>query len=93
MKATVQNCNSYINIALPQTYRSQTTTHLYSAENFAGKSFYCTGLVEFPFMSFGLRDAAQTFLRFMDDVLRGLDFCFAYLDDILVSSRSLGDHE
>jgi hypothetical protein len=29
----------------------------------------------------------------MDDVLRGLDFCFAYLDDILVSSRSLGDHE
>jgi hypothetical protein len=40
-------------------------------------------------MSFGLRNAAQTFQRFMDDVLQGLDFCFAYLDDILVFSRSL----
>jgi hypothetical protein len=35
------------------------------------------GLFEFPFMSFVLRNAAQTFQRFMDDILRGLDFCFA----------------
>jgi hypothetical protein len=46
------------------------------------------GLFEFPFMSFGLRNDAQTFQRFMDDILRELDFCFAYLDDILVFSRS-----
>jgi hypothetical protein len=51
------------------------------------------GLLEFPFMSCGLRNAAQTFQRFMDDILRGLDFCFAYLNDILVFSRSLEDHE
>jgi cleavage and polyadenylation specificity factor subunit 1 len=51
------------------------------------------GLFEFPFLSFGLRNAAQTFHCFMDDVLRGLNFCFAYLDDILVSSRSLEEHE
>jgi hypothetical protein len=51
------------------------------------------GLFEFSFMSFGLRDAAQTFQRFMDDILRGLDFCFAYADDILVFSRSHEDHE
>jgi hypothetical protein len=44
-------------------------------------------------MSFGLRNAAQTFQRFMEDILRGLDFCFAYLDDILVLSRSLEEHE
>jgi hypothetical protein len=44
-------------------------------------------------MSFGLRNAARTFQRFMDDILRGLDFCFAYLDDILVFSRSLEEHE
>jgi hypothetical protein len=50
------------------------------------------GLFEFPFVSFGLRNAAQTF-RFMDDTLRGLDFCFAYLDDILVFSQSLEEHE
>lgn len=51
------------------------------------------GLFEFPFMSFGLRNAAQTFQRFMDEVLRGMDFCFAYLDDILVSSKSLEEHK
>jgi len=46
------------------------------------------GLFEFPFMSFGLRNAAQTFQRFMDEILKDLDFCFAYTDDILVFSRS-----
>jgi hypothetical protein len=44
-------------------------------------------------MAFGLRNAAQTFQRFMDDILRDLDFCFAYLDDILVYSRSSEEHE
>jgi hypothetical protein len=44
-------------------------------------------------MSFGLRNAAQTFQRFIDDVLRGLDLCFAYFDDILILSRSHEEHE
>jgi hypothetical protein len=52
------------------------------------------GLFDFPFMSFGLCNAAQTtFQRFMDNDLRGLDFCFDYLDDILVFSRLLEEHE
>jgi cleavage and polyadenylation specificity factor subunit 1 len=51
------------------------------------------GLFEFPFMFFGLRNATQTFQRFMGDVLQGLDFCFTYLDDILIFSRSLEEHE
>jgi hypothetical protein len=46
------------------------------------------GLFEFPIMEFGFRNTAQTFQRFMDDILRDLDLCFAYLDDIVVSSRS-----
>jgi hypothetical protein len=29
----------------------------------------------------------------MDDILRELDFCFAYFDDILVFSHSLEEHE
>jgi hypothetical protein len=37
-------------------------------------------------MSFGLRNAAQTFERFMDEILNNLDFCFACLDDILFFS-------
>jgi len=51
------------------------------------------GLFEFPFMSFGLRNVAQTFQRFMDEIVRGFDFCFSYIDDILVHSRSPQEHE
>lgn len=50
------------------------------------------GLYEFPFMTFGLRNAAQTFQRFMDEVLCGLDFCYAYIDDILIASSSPEEH-
>lgn len=50
------------------------------------------GLFEFPFMTFGLRNAGQTFQRFIDEVLKGLDFCFGYVDDILVFSRTEGEH-
>jgi len=31
-------------------------------------------LFQLPFMSSGLRNAAQTFQRFMDEILMGLDF-------------------
>ncbi|GBN35003.1 Retrovirus-related Pol polyprotein from transposon opus [Araneus ventricosus] len=43
-------------------------------------------------MTFGLRNAAQTFQRFIDQVLRALD-CFAYLYDILVASEDLAKHK
>ena len=39
------------------------------------------GLYEYTAMPFGLSNAAQTFQRFIDTVLRGLNFCYAYLDD------------
>ncbi|XP_071653919.1 uncharacterized protein [Temnothorax longispinosus] len=41
------------------------------------------GLFEFLYMPFGLRNAAQTFQRFIDEILRGLNFCYAYIDDII----------
>lgn len=50
------------------------------------------GLYEFPYMTFGLRNAAQTFQRFMDGLTRDLDFCQVYLDDILIASRNLEEH-
>lgn len=50
------------------------------------------GLFEFLFMSFGLRNAAQSFQRFIDEVLFGLDFCYSYIDDILVASVSEEEH-
>ncbi|XP_017876343.2 uncharacterized protein LOC108622773, partial [Ceratina calcarata] len=33
------------------------------------------GLFEFPYMTFGLRNAAQSFQRFMNQVVAGLDYC------------------
>jgi len=50
------------------------------------------GMFEYPYMSFGLRNAAQTFQRFIDEVLCGLDFCYAYIDDILIASKSEEEH-
>ncbi|XP_044745200.1 uncharacterized protein LOC123307062 [Coccinella septempunctata] len=50
------------------------------------------GLFEFPVMTFGLRNAAQTFQRFIDEVLQGLDFCFSYIDDVLIASSSEEEH-
>ncbi|XP_070133562.1 uncharacterized protein [Drosophila bipectinata] len=51
------------------------------------------GLFEFLFMTFGLRNAAQTFQRHINDVIQGLDFVFAYIDDILIASESEAQHE
>ncbi|VDL64552.1 unnamed protein product, partial [Hymenolepis diminuta] len=50
------------------------------------------GLFEFLRMPFGLRKAAQTFQRFIDEVLHGRGFVFAYIDDILVASENEEEH-
>ena len=50
------------------------------------------GLFEFCRIPFGLRNAAQTFQRFMDQVLRGLDFCYVYIDDVLIASHTPEEH-
>ena len=50
------------------------------------------GLFEFLRMPFGLRNAAQTFQRFINQVLHGLDFCYAYIDDLLIASSSHEQH-
>nr|VZI06730.1 unnamed protein product [Spirometra erinaceieuropaei] len=51
------------------------------------------GLFEFTRMPFGLRNATQTFQRFIDQVLRGLDFVYAYIDVLLVASSDAAEHE
>lgn len=50
------------------------------------------GLFEFTYMTFGLRNAAQTFQRFMDELTRDFDFVFAYIDDLLVASKDEQKH-
>jgi cleavage and polyadenylation specificity factor subunit 1 len=51
------------------------------------------GLWEFLRMPFGLKNAAQAFQRLMDGILRGVPFVFVYLDDILIASDSLSEHD
>ena len=51
------------------------------------------GLFEFLRTPFGLKGAAQAFQRLMDATLRGLDFAFVYLDDILVASQTQEEHK
>lgn len=51
------------------------------------------GLFEFTRMPFGLRNAAQSFQRFMNQVTRGLDFVYVYIDDILVASKTEEEHK
>lgn len=50
------------------------------------------GLYEYTRMSFGLKNAAQSFQRFMDTILRGMDYALSYLDDILIFSKSEDEH-
>lgn len=51
------------------------------------------GLFEFTHMPFGLKNAGQSFQRFIHKVLEGLDFVFVYADDILIFSSSPEEHE
>jgi deoxyuridine 5'-triphosphate nucleotidohydrolase len=53
------------------------------------------GHYEFRVLPFGLTNAPATFMRMMNDILRSLlDICcVVYLDDILVYSKSVDEHE
>ena len=51
------------------------------------------GLWEFLRMHFGLKNAGQTFQRFMDDILAGIPHVLIYLDNVLVASPTVADHK
>ena len=46
------------------------------------------GLFEFVRMPFGLRNSAQSFQRFIDQVLYGVTNTYAYIDDVLIASAT-----
>jgi hypothetical protein len=51
------------------------------------------GLFEFLRLTFGLRNPGRTFKRLMDRVLAGLAFVFVYLDNIIIASPSMEQHQ
>ena len=44
-------------------------------------------------MPFGLRNANQTFQKYINGALSRLYFVFPYIDDVLVASRDQKEHE
>lgn len=51
------------------------------------------GLFEFTRMTFGLRNAAQSFQRYIHRALSDLEFVYVYIDDILIASSSVEEHK
>ena len=52
------------------------------------------GLYQFNVLPFGLQGAPATFQRLMDKVIRGMEqFTSAYLDDLIIYSKSWEDHK
>jgi len=51
------------------------------------------GLYEFKRLSFGLHNTAQTFQRFIDQVLFELPFCYTYINDLLIASATTDEHK
>ena len=50
------------------------------------------GLFEFLNTPFGLRNATESFQCFIDGVLCGLDFMYAYINNLLIASSSEAEH-
>jgi len=50
------------------------------------------GLYEYTRMTFGMRNAGNTFQRLIDRVIAGLEAVFAYLDDLLIASPTWQQH-
>uniref|UniRef100_A0A251RXY7 Putative enzymatic polyprotein n=1 Tax=Helianthus annuus TaxID=4232 RepID=A0A251RXY7_HELAN len=48
---------------------------------------------EWNVLSFGLKNAPSIFQRFMDSIFLKYDFCLVYIDDILVASQTVQEHE
>lgn len=50
------------------------------------------GLYQYKVMPFGMKNAPATFQRMINNVIKDLDYCYAYIDDLIICSDSWSDH-
>ena len=50
------------------------------------------GLFQYTVMPFGMKSAPATFQRMINNVIKDLNCCYAYIDDLIVCSDSWEQH-
>jgi len=87
----VQKCKIFSTIDIEKAYH-HIPIHPYDRHKIAVITPF--GLFEYTSMPFGLRNAAQTFQRYMDRILRKFkSFALPYIDDILIFSIDENTHK
>lgn len=88
-KDCIESISSHYLIVLERAYY-----HIPVTEEDVPKTAVTTPfrLFEFLAMPFGLKNAAQTFQRFINSIFQDLNYVYCYIDDILVASEIPEQH-